>query len=106
MFGASRMSVHGASANARQGARERGPSSRLPPAETELRFVDEVGAKDGDVLLETGQHGLADTKRLDGLLIRTGEKMLIVWRGWGEEVAKNMGKCELHGFDPFQMRSA
>ena len=56
--------------------------------------MHKVGAEDGDVLLEPRQHGLADTERLDGLLIGTGEQVFIMRRGQAEDVAKNVGEGE------------
>jgi hypothetical protein len=63
--------------------------------------MHEVGAENGNVLLEPGQHGLADTKRLDRLFIRTGQQMFVVRRGQAEDVAENMGQGEMHRTTPF-----
>ena len=60
----------------RSGARARwcGPYQTgvkgLFAAKTQLRFMQKVGAEDGNVLLEPRQHGLADTERLDHLADR------------------------------------
>ncbi|MDR3531642.1 MAG: hypothetical protein P4L90_13955, partial [Rhodopila sp.] len=75
-------------------------------AKAKLRFVHEVGAENRDVLLETRQDGLADAECLDGFFVGAGEQMLIVRRGQAEDIAKNMGKSEMHGGDPFHLLPA
>lgn len=68
--------------------------------------MHKVGAEDGDVLLEPRQHGLADTERLDGLLIGTGKQVFVMRCGQAEDVAKNVGEGEMHGCYPFRVPSA
>ena len=65
--------------------------------------MHKVGAEDGDVLLEPRQDGLADTERLDGLLIGASEQVFVMRCGHAEDVAKNMRESEMHGFDPFRI---
>jgi hypothetical protein len=50
----------------------------LAAAETDLRLMHKIGAKNRNVLLEAGEHRLADTKRSQRLLVGTGEQVLIM----------------------------
>jgi hypothetical protein len=74
--------------------------------EPELRFVDEVGAKDGDVRPELREHGPADTQGLNRLLVGAGQKVFVVRGGKPEDIAEKMRKSELHGGEPFDITLA
>ena len=73
----------------------------LFPADAELGFVNEVGAKHGDVLPKPLENRLTDTQRLDRFFVGTGEKVLIVRRGRAEHIPENMRKGELHDVTAF-----
>ncbi len=63
--------------------------------------MDEIGAKDGDILLETRQNRLTDTKCLDGFLIRAGKEMFVMRGREAENIAQDLGKSEIHLGNPF-----
>ena len=63
--------------------------------------MHEVGTEYSNVLLEPRQHRLADTERLKGFFVGTGEKVFVMRRGQAEDVAEDMRNGKRHGCDPF-----
>jgi hypothetical protein len=68
--------------------------------------MHQVGAEDGDVLLEAGQDGLADTEGLDGFLIRAGEQVFVMWHGPAENGTQALWQSNMHRVRPLSLRAA
>ena len=62
--------------------------------------MHQVGAEDGDILLEAGQNGLADAESLDGFLISAGEQVLVMRHRPIENSAQALWQSDMHRVRP------
>jgi hypothetical protein len=68
--------------------------------------VHQVGAQDGNILLEAGQDRLADAEGLNGFLIGAGEQVLVMRHGQAEYGAKTLWQSDMHRVRPLSLQAA
>jgi hypothetical protein len=76
----------------------------LAAPEAKLRLMHQVRTQDRDILLEAGQHRLADPQGLYGFLIGAGQKMLVMRGGQAENTPQDRRENDMHRRYPFDLR--